>query len=99
MNARFPHPVPYAVALSLGIFAFLHIYNLVPSTESKLDLQKQLLVSDVDLLETGATVMLRWGNNFQKFDHTHAVMSSVTNLHLVSVILGARFDCGLKIDS
>ena len=73
INARLPHPVPYAVAFSLGLFAFLRISNLVPSTASKFNPQKQISVGDVELHSNGAAITLRWAKNLQKFDKTHVV--------------------------
>ena len=37
VNACFPDSVPYVISFSLGLLAFFHVTNLVPSSEGKFD--------------------------------------------------------------
>ena len=73
INASLPHYFPYALAFSLGLFAYLHISNLVPSSELTFDTNKQLPLADIKCEHDGLAVHLKWAKNLQRLDQFHIV--------------------------
>ena len=73
VNAGLPNHLPYALAFSLALFAFLRISNLVLGSEASFVPCKQLSLRDVALSRQGATITLRWAKNLQRHNQTHVV--------------------------
>ena len=73
IDAALPHYYPYALAFSLGLFAYLHISNLVPPTESSFDANRQLVLADIKCEPDGLALHLKWAKNLQRSDQYHIV--------------------------
>ena len=73
INSSFHDHIPYTLAYSLALLAFLRISKLVPPTEITFDINKHLVMRDVQLLSDGLLVHLKWTKNLQRSDQFHVV--------------------------
>ena len=73
VNQNITTTIPYAAAFALGLFAFLRISNLVPTSSKVFDHRRQLICDDIILDSRGARVKIRWAKNLQRSDQYHEV--------------------------
>ena len=67
----------YDVAFSLDLFAYLRIWNLVPSSERAFDSTRQLVVGDVKCEAEGLVLHLKLAKNLQSSDQYHVRVSRI----------------------
>ena len=73
LNAACEDYVPYALAFSLALLAFLRISNLVPASPYGFDSDRQLTMGDINRERQFLVIHLKWAKNLQRTDQFHIV--------------------------